>query len=65
MIERTDSPGTPAASASCRSSETETQRSKRAWIHLANAIIVLRRLVKEAWTRYRWDTRPAKQYRWR
>lgn len=36
-----------------------------AWVHLANAIIVLRRLLKESWIRFRWDTRPVKQYQWR
>lgn len=29
-----------------------------AFIALANAIIITRRLIREAWTRYRWDTRP-------
>jgi hypothetical protein len=29
--------------------------------HLADAIITLRRLIREAWTLYRWDTRPAKR----
>jgi transposase len=28
---------------------------------LADAIITLRRLIREAWTLYRWDTRPAKR----
>ncbi len=27
-------------------------------VALANAIIIVRRLVREAWKRYRWDTRP-------
>lgn len=30
-----------------------------AFIALANAIITLRRLIREAWTTHRWDTRPA------
>ena len=29
-----------------------------AFIALANAIIITRRLIGEAWTRYRWETRP-------
>ena len=28
------------------------------WLSLAHTIINLRRLVREAWTRYRWDSRP-------
>lgn len=32
-----------------------------AFIALANAIIITRRLLREAWTRHRWDTRPARQ----
>ena len=32
-----------------------------AFIGLANAIIITRRLIREAWTRHRWDTRPARQ----
>jgi transposase len=31
-----------------------------AFIALANAIIITRRLIREAWVRYRWDTRPAR-----
>ncbi len=30
----------------------------RFYVALANAIIIVRRLVREAWKRYRWDTRP-------
>ena len=29
-----------------------------AFIALANAIIITRRLIREAWTRYRWETQP-------
>lgn len=29
----------------------------RFYVALANTIIIVRRLVREAWTRYRWDTR--------
>ena len=32
-----------------------------AFIALANAIIITRRLIREAWTRYRWDTRPTRR----
>jgi hypothetical protein len=32
-----------------------------AFIALANAIITTRRLIREAWTRYRWNTRPTRQ----
>jgi len=32
-----------------------------ALIALANAIIVIRRLIRTAWTTHRWDTRPARQ----
>lgn len=41
------------------------EKAQQAWTHLANAIIVLRRLLKESWTRFRWDDRPVKQYQWR
>ena len=30
-----------------------------AFIALANAVIITRRLLAEAWTTHRWDTRPA------
>ncbi len=30
------------------------------WIALANAIIIVRRLLRRAWTNYRWDSRPAR-----
>lgn len=42
-----------------------TDAVQHAWTSLANAIIVLRRLIKEAWYQYRWDTRPVKQYDFR
>jgi len=32
-----------------------------AFIALAAAIIITRRLIREAWTRYRWDTRPTRR----
>jgi transposase len=32
-----------------------------AFIALANAIIITRRLLREAWTTHRWDTRPARR----
>ena len=32
-----------------------------AYFDLADTIITLRRLIREAWTLYRWDTRPAKR----
>ena len=32
-----------------------------AFIALANAIIITRRLIREAWTRYRWNPRPARR----
>jgi hypothetical protein len=28
---------------------------------IADAIITVRRLIRQAWTLYRWDTRPAKR----
>jgi len=28
------------------------------WIAFSNVIIVVRRLIREAWTHYRWETRP-------
>ena len=36
------------------------QQAIDAFFDLADAIITLRRLIREAWTLYRWDTRPAK-----
>lgn len=41
-----------------------TERRSRvidAFIALANAVIVLPRLVRQGWTSYRWDTRPARR----
>ena len=32
-----------------------------AFIALANAIIITRRLIAEAWSRYRWDNRPTRR----
>jgi hypothetical protein len=32
-----------------------------AFFDLADAIITVRRLIREAWTFYRWDNRPAKR----
>lgn len=31
------------------------------WIALTNAIIIIRRLIRRAWTTYRWDTRPTRR----
>jgi transposase len=31
------------------------------WIAFSNVVIIVRRLVREAWTRYRWETRPARR----
>ena len=31
------------------------------YVALANAVIIVRRLIREAWTRYRWDGRPARR----
>ena len=31
------------------------------WIAFSAAIIIVGRLVRQAWTRYRWDTRPARR----
>ena len=30
------------------------------WISFANALIITGRLIREAWIRYRWDTRPSR-----
>ena len=41
-----------------------TERRTRvidAFIALTNAIIIVRRLIQEAWTRYRWDGRPTRK----
>ncbi|BAU96228.1 transposase [Corynebacterium suranareeae] len=41
-----------------------TERRARvveAFIALANAVIIVRRLIRQAWTSYRWDTRPARR----
>jgi hypothetical protein len=32
-----------------------------AFLALAGAIIIVRRLLNEAWTRYRWDGQPTRQ----
>jgi Transposase DDE domain len=31
------------------------------WIAFSNAIIIVRRLIREAWSSYRWETRPARR----
>ena len=41
-----------------------TERRARvveAFIALANAVIIVRRLIRQAWTSYRWETRPARR----
>lgn len=41
-----------------------TERRTRvieAFIALANAVIIIRRLIRQAWTSHRWDTRPARR----
>ena len=41
-----------------------TERRARvveAFVALANAVIIVRRLIRQAWTSYRWDTRPARR----
>ncbi|CAM5228744.1 transposase [Streptomyces spiroverticillatus] len=32
-----------------------------AWVALASAVIIIRRLIREAWVIFRWDTRPARR----
>jgi len=34
---------------------------QNAWVALASAVIVIRRLLRRAWTAYRWDARPARR----
>jgi hypothetical protein len=31
------------------------------WIAFSDVIIIVRRLIREAWTRYRWETRPSRK----
>ena len=31
------------------------------WIAFSNVVIVVRRLIRKAWTRYRWESRPSRQ----
>jgi hypothetical protein len=41
-----------------------TERSGRVidfWVALSNAVIIVGRLVREAWTRYRWEGRPLRR----
>lgn len=38
---------------------------QQAWTQLANAIIILKRLLKQTWLSHRWDDRPVKQHQWR
>lgn len=41
-----------------------TERRARvndAFIAFANAVIIIRRLIREAWSTHRWDTRPARK----
>lgn len=42
-----------------------TENAQQAWCCLANAIIILKQILRQGWTRYRWDTRPVKPYDWR
>lgn len=47
-----------------RALQIVTDRSEviqRAWIALANAIIIVRRLIRTVWTTHRWDTRPRRR----
>ncbi|MGI8538778.1 MAG: IS5/IS1182 family transposase, partial [Rubrobacteraceae bacterium] len=41
-----------------------TERSGRVidfWVAFSNAVIIVGRLIREAWTRYRWDGRPLRR----
>ena len=31
------------------------------WVAFSDVIIIVRRLVREAWSRYRWETRPPRR----
>ena len=31
------------------------------WIALSNVVIVVRRLIRKAWSRYRWESRPSRR----
>ena len=31
------------------------------WITFSEVVIVVRRLIREAWTRYRWESRPCRR----
>ena len=60
MVERTNSWHTRGFRKLQICTEVRT-RVIDAFIALANAIIITRRLIREAWTRYRWDTRPTRR----
>jgi hypothetical protein len=41
-----------------------TEREDRVidfWIALSNVVIVVRRLIREGWVRYRWEGRPSRK----
>jgi hypothetical protein len=41
---------------------TERRRACVAfWLGLACVVVIIRRLVRQAWTHYRWDTRPSRR----
>ena len=60
VVERTNS-GTTAASRSWPPARNDATRVIDAFIALANAVIIVRRLVRIAWTTHRWDARPARR----
>jgi hypothetical protein len=31
------------------------------WVAFSNAIIIVGRLIREAWSRYRWESRPTRR----
>ena len=42
--------------------EANTANYTTRWdVTLANSVIILRRLIRTAWTTHRWDTRPARR----
>jgi hypothetical protein len=58
-VERTHAWAT--TSASCAGAPSATRRSCSSGICLAHAIITLGRLIRQAWTCYRWTNRPRRR----
>ena len=60
VVERTDSSWQNAHKKMVWCTERE-DRVIDFWIALSNVVIVVRRLIREGWVRYRWEGRPSRK----